>query len=229
MPDVILESSPVLLPAQEQQLASLDNLLESGVLSQGGYEEAKRRLLSPPEPAPEPTHGPSGSSNVGSQGRPIVIGGAGGSSPHPSEVESDTGGPSPAEFKELFNLVVGFFPEAKGEPERAPHQSFIHDLKQREDPQSFCRFKLYDRLTRIKEDISAKVQSCAKEARKPSAVLNRRRASYKVSGEPPCFVPTLNDDFGRITKSKPSANAQMLVPLEEARRLEATLAGLEEA
>ena len=159
-----------------------------------------------------------------------MIGGDESDLPNRLDDDSDTIVPNPADFRELFGLVTGLFPQAQGESERAPPPPFI--LQEGQDEANsvvFARFKLYERLTRVKEDVAIKVKSVAKEAKKPSSVLPRKRGLYRVAGDDNVALPSqLNDLFSHITTTKPSANASILIQLEELRRLEASLANLQE-
>ena len=169
-----------------------------------------------------------GSGNV--PRRHVVIGGAGATSPNHSEDGSENPITATAEFHELWELVVSFFPQAKVEGDRPPPPKFLAKANEEPVPVNVSgRFGLYDRLKRLKEDLAFKVKAGAKESKKASTVLPRRRGAYKVVGEDALTpAPPLNELYRRLTFSKPSNNASVSVPLEELRRLEGALVSLQE-
>ena len=133
------------------------------------------------------------------------------------------------EFRELYDFVTSIFPEANPPQTKSPPRSFLKDQPCLPETGSAPRFALYDRFGRIRGDLASNLAEQAKEIKKPSTVLARRRPTYKVSVNPLAAAPILNDSFGRMCTTKPSSNADTLVPLEEVRRLEASLIGLQEA
>ena len=72
---------------------------------------------------------------------------------------TDAGSPAMAEFRQLFDVVAFLFPECRSTSERAPPPSFLYEGSgQVQEPQapSSYRCTLYDRLVRIKEDMTAR-------------------------------------------------------------------------
>ena len=226
VPDVTLDSPPSLSPQATQSLASLESLRAAGILSDAAFEEAKVKLfrsvrvenVAPSRPlaqVPPP--------------RTVTIGGSSGDrSPHPSDVDVDS---QTADFRELINFVISLFPDAKADPERPPPPSFIRGAPSAlSEVASSPRLVLFDRLHRVREDVVDKVKGFSKDLKKPSSVFPRRRHSYRLSSaEQNTFAPPLNDAFVRIAKSRPPTNASVGVSLEEFRRLELAVAGLQEA
>ena len=66
------------------------------------------------------------------------------------------GGSSVSDFHKLFDLVMSFFPGAKPKddrpsPARCVHEPMLEELQERPGP---SKFTLYDRVSRVKEDVS---------------------------------------------------------------------------
>ena len=69
----------------------------------------------------------------------------GGGSPSHSETDESVQGPiSPAEFKQLFELVASLFPQSRAESERPPPPGFIIDNDENVSESSYARFALYE-------------------------------------------------------------------------------------
>ena len=230
-----LPSSPVLSAEAASTLANIESLLERGILSQQGYQEARDKVLADVEaPAREPVRpSPSGFGGGVPLGpgpsRPDSGVGAGGLSPRPSELDTEGQEPTSAQFLELFNLVLSFYPHARAEPDRLPPDPFLIEMPPSGAQSGFRRFRLYERLERIKEDVVDKVKNVARDSKKPSSVLPRRRVCYRLPSSDASITPPLNDGFNRLTKVKATNNSSITIPIEEFRRMETALAGLQEA
>ena len=113
----------------------------------------------------------------------IVIGGEAPSSPLQSEVDSEPN-LATAEFRELWELVTGFFPQAKVEGDRPPPPKFLARVNEEPPlPSASGRFAQYDRLKRVQEDMAAKVAHNAKDSKKSSTILHKRRSAYRFAGD----------------------------------------------
>ena len=157
----------------------------------------------------------SGVQGTSVQARPgqgvAVIGGQTGVGAIVDDDDSETL-PATAEFRQLFDLVASLFPESKS-VERAPPPSFIRDASGEDttsQAQTACRFSLYDRVDRVREDMSSSFESSTKEGKKPSSVLYKRRSCYKVSGDNEFSgPPVVNDSLARISTTRPSNSASV--------------------
>ena len=124
-------------------------------------------------------------------------------------------------------MILSFYPEARAEPERTV-VPIIRDLACLEQPAS-KKLKLYDGLARIKDDVVSQVDKASKEFKKPSSLLARRRVIYKILSSDSNITSPLNDTFNRITKVKATNTSSVTIPIEEYRKIEVALAGLQEA
>ena len=189
-----------------------------------GFNKAKVKLVCLSSGG-DPSKGASGL--VPSLPRVVIGSSSGAQPPCPSEPDGDPA--QSVNFKELINLVY-FFPDARAESKPTSPSPFIQGVNNPTQDVAPPLLVVFDRLIRVKDDKCEKVSSLAKESKKPLAVLPRRRGSYKICGSDQLsFCPPLNDSLGRITKSRPSSNAAVSIPLEELRRLELAFAGLQEA
>ena len=119
--------------------------------------------------------------------------GGGGRSPSQSDADSECPVPSPAEFQELFNLVVSFFPETRADPEFQPTPNFMLNPSSSDGQPQSKKFKWFSGFDQVKSDLLTKVSRVGRDAKKPSSVLPRRRASYKVPSADSFVTPPLND------------------------------------
>ena len=208
MPKKILASPPGLSAEAVANLESLTKLRDAGVMSQEQFVSCRDRILGSVEaPLPELVRSsrPDGPMPGPSQSRPD------GPMPGPSHLRPDVTMPG-------LSRLSGF-----GGGGLSPRTS---DL---DDSYAPRRLKLYERLNCVKEDVVLKVASLAKDNKKPSAVLPKRRSCYRLPSSVVSLTPPLNDNFNRITKVKATNNASITIPIEEYKKMEVTLVGLQEA
>ena len=149
------------------------------------------------------------------------------------EIEAKVGDPGTVEFRQLFRLVASPFPNSVPAGIVPPPPPFLMENNQNASApqaQEPCRFALYDGVVRLRDDLATACSNVTKEGKKPSAVFHRRKKSYRVMGDQSFPIPPVINDtaLGRISKAKPSTTASALIPLEELRKLESDLIGLQE-
>ena len=85
-------------------------------------------------------------------------------------------------------------------------------------------------MAHVRQAVTDRVAKLGGQGKRASAVFSRRRACYNIADEQH-FVkpPVFNDLFNRLCMKSCSTNAQVSVPLEELRRLESAVVGLQEA
>lgn len=179
----------------------------------------------PPEPGVGAT-GASGTDRLPCP-RSVVIGGSEATRPMDDDALPDLA--SSAEFRELIDFVYGIFPESRPSQEKPPPEPFLREHQGDSEATASSRLALYDRFSRIRDDAAEKLSEASKDLKRPSTVLHRRRPSYKIGLNVLAASPILNDGFGRMCPTRPSSSSDCLVPLEEIRRLESSIIGLQEA
>ena len=164
-------------------------------------------------------------------GRPRVEFVGAGSMGGDDDIVSNFGGGQPVDFKQLFELVVSYYPKARSSEERQPAPRFDHEnLFDDEDPQAEAslRFTMNERLARLRADIASRFIKSSQEGKK--SFLPRRRGSYRVADETAYSTPAkLNSDFYRLTSNKAPQKSSASVPLEEFSKLENAAIGLQES
>ena len=102
-----------------------------------------------------------------------------------SEPTSESGLPS-IDFSKLYDLVVGFHPEAKPVENAEPPPRCVTEGFFSEDPASkkSKRFTLFHRFHKVRKDLMDKMSKVVEEGRKKFAsLLVKKRGSYKLAGE----------------------------------------------
>ena len=141
------------------------------------------------------------------------------------------GGSSISIFRKLFYMVTSFFPGAKPKDDRPPPARCVHEPMLEEIPErpSPSRFTLYDRVSRIREDVSKRFNSFIKEGRKMTRLLRTKRGAYRVADDPSFATPpVLGEDFKRLCTSGVSTKGNVSVPLEDLVKVEAALSAQQE-
>ena len=140
-------------------------------------------------------------------------------------------GSSTSDFKKIFGLVTSFFPGALPKEERPPPPSCVHEplLGDSQERPALARFTLYDRITRVREDVSRRLGSVLEEGQKSTRLLRTRRGAYRVAndssfGKP----PVLGENFKRLCTSGVNTKANVSVPLEDLVKVEAALSAQQE-
>ena len=151
---------------------------------------------------------------------------------HPPAQEID---PNSVQFDQLFNLVVGFFPQATVDsPESPPRSSSVTEgiyIPQPSTSKERKRFVRFGRFQDMRNKIQKEVSSKASEGQKSFRyLLNHERGAYQLAGPDTNKAPKPNGSLARLTSPKKVTEKMAIsIPLEETRKLESLIISARES
>ena len=128
------------------------------------------------------------------------------------------------DFRGLFDLVIDTFTQAKPLESKPPPARCLHESVFGEVPSGNpenLRFRLYDRLVRVREDVQDSYAKAVRGGKRISGTLPHKRGVYKVADDPYLASPsTINPEFLRFAGKKLSDKSSIYFMISEILKVE---------